>query len=361
MIAVLLAIAAWILLPKAFEAGALLAAQDDPAALADLTLTKTRFDSAAAEQEIETALTANDPSLAHSFLELARERGVTVAPALAARVEEAVATANSVSATAKNFGRGFITGEPDSLSSLAGTAAGDLFVFGDIRDAVREGKRLATGEKVDELVLALACVGLAITAGTYASLGAAGPARVGVSVMKAARKTGRLSAQMGEWIGRSVRDVVDWSALKRVGAAGFAAPVLAVHAVRDAVKVEKAQGLMDVIRNAGRVQSKAGTQAALDGLKLAEGPRDLARVAKLAEKKGGKTRAILKLLGRGALALTIGSFQLASSIFWLLFALFGFVSALKAGVERAVLAHIRRRKNAAARAQARPLALQPAV
>jgi hypothetical protein len=166
---------------------------------------------------------------------------------------------------------------------------------------------------------------------------------------------------MGEWIGRSVRDVVDWSALKRVGAAGFAAPVLAVHAVRDAVKVEKAQGLMDVIRNAGRVQSKAGTQAALDGLKLAEGPRDLARVAKLAEKKGGKTRAILKLLGRGALALTIGSFQLASSIFWLLFALFGFVSALKAGVERAVLAHIRRRKNAAARAQARPLALQPAV
>jgi hypothetical protein len=137
--------------------------------------------------------------------------------------------------------------------------------------------------------------------------------------------------------------------------------VLAVHAVRDAVKVEKAQGLMDVIRSAGRVQSKAGTQAALDGLKLAEGPRDLARVAKLAEKKGGKTRAILKLLGRGALVLTIGSFQLASSIFWLLFALFGFVSALKAGVERAVLAHIRRRKNAAARAQARPLALQPAV
>jgi hypothetical protein len=361
MIAVLLAIAAWILLPKAFEAGALLAAQDDPAALADLTLTKTRFDSAAAEQEIETALTANDPDLAHSFLELARERGVTVAPALAARVEEAVAAANSVSGTAKNFARGFITGEPDSLSSLAGTAAGDLFVFGDIRDAVRESKRLATGEKVDELVLALACVGLAITAGTYASLGAAGPARVGVSVMKAARKTGRLSAQMGEWIGRSVRDVVDWSALKRVGAAGFAAPVLAVHAVRDAVKVEKAQGLMDVIRNAGRVQSKAGTQAALDGLKLAEGPRDLARVAKLAEKKGGKTRAILKLLGRGALVLTIGSFQLASSIFWLLFALLGFVSALKAGVERAVLAHIRRRKNAAARAQARPLALQPAV
>jgi hypothetical protein len=361
MLAVLLAIAAWILLPKAFDAGAMLAAQDDPAALADLTLSKLRFDSAAAEQEIEAALAGDDPDLAHSFLELARERSVIVAPALAARVEDAVAAANSPTAMAKNFTRGLISGEPDSLSSLAGTAAGDLFVFGDIRDAVREGKRLASGEKADELVLGLACVGLAITAGTNFTLGTAAPARVGVSVIKAARKTGRLSAQMGEWIGRSVRDVVDWSALKRVGTAGFAAPVLAVHAVRDAVKVEKAQGLMDLVRNAGRVQNKAGTKAALDGLKIAQGPRDLARVAKLAEEKGGKTRAILKLLGRGALVLTIGSFQLASWIFWLLFGLFGFVSALKAGVERAVLAHIRRRKNAAARAQASEPALQQAV
>ena len=63
---------------------------------------------------------------------------------------------------------------------LAGTALGDLFVFGDIRDAVREGARLATGGAADELVLGLACAGLAITAGTYATLGAgcAGARRV---------------------------------------------------------------------------------------------------------------------------------------------------------------------------------------
>jgi hypothetical protein len=244
---------------------------------------------------------------------------------------------------------------------LAGTALGDLFVFGDIRDAVREGKRLATGEKADELVLGLACVGLAITAGTYASLGTGAPARVGVSVIKAARKTGRLSAQMGEWIGRSVREVVDWSALKRVGTAGFAAPVVAAHAVRDAVKIEKSQALMNLVRNTGRVQSKAGTRAALDGLKLAEGPRDLARVAKLAEKNGGKTRAILKLLGRGAIMLMVGTFNLANWIFWSLFALLGFVSALKAAVERATAAHIRRRKLAIARKRARLLARQAAA
>ena len=39
----------------------------------------------------------------------------------------------------ESFTRGLITGEPDDLVGFAGTALGDLFVFGDIRDAVREG------------------------------------------------------------------------------------------------------------------------------------------------------------------------------------------------------------------------------
>jgi hypothetical protein len=361
MVAVLFAIGTWVLLPKAFYAGALLAAHEDPVALADLQLEKLRFDSQAAEREIEAALAAGDADLANSFLQLARDRGVTVTGTLAERVDAAVQAADSVTATATDFTRGLISGEPDSLTSLAGTAVGDLFVFGDIRDAVREGKRFATGEKVDELVLGLACVGIAITAATYSSMGTAAPARVGLSVVKAARKTGHISTRLAEWIGRSVRDMVDWSALKRVGSAGFAAPVVAVHAVRDAVKVEKAQGLMDLVRNTGRVQSKAGTQAALDGLKLAEGPRDVARVAKLAEKNGGKTRAILKLLGRGALVLMVGTWQLAGWIFWAIFGVLGLVSALKSATEKAVLRRIRRRKNAVARTQARMPALQSAV
>jgi hypothetical protein len=118
---------------------------------------------------------------------------------------------------------------------------------------------------------------------------------------------------------------------------------------------------MDLVRNTGRVQSKAGTRAALDGLKLADGPREVARVAKLAEKNGGKTRAILKLLGRSAILLTVGTFNLANWIFWSILALVGFVSGLKSAVERAVLGHSRRRKIAIARKRSRTLALQSAA
>ncbi len=107
---------------------------------------------------------------------------------------------------AGNFARGLFTGEPDDMVSFAGTAVGDLFVFGDVRDAARESYRLARGEAADEMVLGLACVGLAVTAGTYASLGLGAPARVGLTLVKVARKSGRMSTR---WQGRSAARCAD--------------------------------------------------------------------------------------------------------------------------------------------------------
>jgi hypothetical protein len=241
--------------------------------------------------------------------------------------------------------------------SLAGTALGDLFVFGDIRDALREGSRLASGQEADRLILGLAGVGIAITAGTYASLGVGSPARVGLSVVKAARKTGRLSARLGNWIGRSMRGVVDWSGLRKgLAGASLTEPAVAVRAIREAVKVEKADDLMRLARDVGRVQTKAGTKAALDGLRTANTPAEMARIAKLAEKSGGKTRAIIKLLGRGAIALTLAIFDLALWIFWALLMLFGFVSSTKAAVERATHRAYVRKKAKRIAAQQRRLA-----
>jgi hypothetical protein len=102
--------------------------------------------------------------------------------------------------------------------------------------------------------------------------------------------------------------------------------------------------LVDLARDVGRVQAKAGTQAALDGLKIAETPREMSRVAKLAEKEGSKTRAILKVVGRGAIALTFAVFDLGSWILGALLSLFAFVSSLKSATERMTLRVLRRRK-----------------
>ena len=200
--------------PRGLEAQSLLAIEDDPAQIASRAL-DDKFNATVAQSEIDDALANKDADLAKSFVDLAADRHLTLDPALIERVDAAVAESASTRHAAESFALGLVTGEPNDMVGFAGTALGDLFVFGDIRDAVREGTRMATGQKADELVLGLAAVGLAITAGTYATVGAAAPARVGLSLAKAARKSARLSGELATFMGRTIRNVVDWGQLKK--------------------------------------------------------------------------------------------------------------------------------------------------
>jgi len=340
-------------LPRALESGTLLAIEDDPVAISGRVLDKS-FDAAAAQREIEEALRAGDVDLAQSFVALAVARNVPIDRRLAERVPAAKSPAATVVRTASHFTRGLITGEPDDAASLAGTALGDLFVFGDVRDAAVQGTRLARGEQADRLVLGLACVGLAITAGTYATAGIGAPARVGVSLVKAARKTGRISVRMAEWLSRTLREAIDQTAIRRLFAAlATAKPAIAARAAREVVKVEKSDALVRLAGDVGRIQAKAGTRAALDGMRIAQGTHDVARLAKLAEKEGGRTRAILKFAGRSAIFLSVATFNLVSWLIWTALMLLCFASTLKSAAERITLRIVRRRRARRERALAR--------
>ena len=355
--------AALALTPLGFDAVWQLYGQDDPDLLADRVIART-LTPAVVDREITAALEAGDTELAESFASLARQRGIAVAQPLAERLDGALKDAASVSHQADRFVHGFVTGEPDDMVGLAGTAMGDLFVFGDVRDALREGVRYARGEEVDKLVLGLACVGLAVTAGTYASLGAGTPARAGLSLVKAARKTGRLSTRLARFVGQTLDEAVDFAALRKASAdASLVQPAAAVRAAREAVKVDKIGRLADLGRDIGRVQRAAGARAAMDGMRLAENPRELTRLARLAEAKGGQTRAILKLAGRAALVLTTAVMNLVGWAFWALLVLWSFVSAIKSTTERCTRRALRwrqgRRRRRLEREISRVLGLEP--
>src|SRR5277367_5288414 len=325
--------------PHAREAGAILAAQDDPPALSELQVNSAlRNSQNIVARQIEEALAAHDSGLAESFVDLAKAKNVPLPDELLQRVSEAVREESSASHFAKRFATGLVTGNADDAGSLSGTVAGDLFVFGDVRDIVRESKHLVMGEDTDRLVLGLATAGLAVTVATYVSVGGVAPVRAGLTLVKDARKVGRLGEGLTEWAGRSAREVVDTSVLENaVSSAAVTRPTQTVSAITAAFRAEKAGGLVRLAKDVGRVSEKAGARGALDTLKIAEGPEDVARAARLAEASGGKTRAILKLLGRGALLLAAGAFDLSLWVFGALFALFGLLSSIKATTERLTL------------------------
>jgi hypothetical protein len=332
--------------PRAHNALALLAAQDDPAGLSDIRLDSAlRNNRNIISDQIEAALKDHDAGLAESFVDLAREKGISLPDDLSQRVSDAVAEQSTSSHFARRFASGLVTGNADDVASLSGTVAGDLFVFGDIRDIVREGKHLIMGEDTDHLVLGLATAGLAVTAATYVTVGGAGPVRAGLTLVKDARKVGRLGEGLTEWAGRSAREMVDAPMLQNAVATGSVMrPGQTASAIRAAFHAEKAGALVRLAKDVGRVGERAGTRGALDTLRIAEGPQDVARAARLAESKGGQTRAILKLLGRSGLWLAAGAFNLSLWVFGALFALFGFLSSIKATTERMTQSWLDRKK-----------------
>ncbi|MDB5520969.1 MAG: hypothetical protein JWQ82_566, partial [Tardiphaga sp.] len=299
--------------PYARDASAVLAAQDDPAALADAQLAaRMRDDRGLLQRNIETALAEKDSDLAASLLAIAADKQIAIPDDLTTRVAAAVAEDGSAGQMAKRFVTGLVTGEADDVASLSGTVAGDLFVFGDIRDLVREGKRMAMGENADSLILGLAAAGIAITAATYVSVGGAAPVRAGLTLVKDARKVGRLGEGLASWAGRSARGVIDAPVLQSaVSNASLTRPGASIAGIKAAIRTERAGDILRLAKDVGRVGEKAGTKGALDTLRLSQGPKDVARAARLAESKGGQTRGFFKILGRGALLLAAGAFNLA--------------------------------------------------
>jgi hypothetical protein len=144
---------------------------------------------------------------------------------------------------------------------------------------------------------------------------------------------------------RSIREAVDTDKLGvALSKASITAPAEAVRLARDAVKLERVEGVATTMRDVGRARAKGGTRAALEGLRLSEGPEDVARVARLAESKGTKTRAILKLAGRAAFVLTAVVLNLTGWVFSALWAVIGFLIAIKSATERTTERYLRWRK-----------------
>ncbi|GGC61877.1 hypothetical protein [Chelatococcus reniformis] len=303
--------AGWLLLPRAFDARGWLTAQDDPSALTARGLSES-FTPDRLRAELEGALDADDVDLAGSFVSLAEARGLAVPAALRERYEAATSSTAEARRMATDFYEGAIRGHGTSGAGLAGTVAADLSGVGDVRDLIREGRRAAGGEEPDRLVVGLAAVGLAISGATIASIGAALPARGGISTLKAAAKGGRLAKPLAADLGRLVHAAVDTqaakTAVKSLAGLDLAAARTAARATVRPASLGALRGIATDVTLIGR---RAGVRATSEALGLARDASELRRVARLAESHGTATRAVLRVLGRGAIVLASGVLALA--------------------------------------------------
>jgi hypothetical protein len=274
-------------------------AGDDPAArsdvLLDRKLTPKTFSSG-----LDAALDAGDVDLAESFVELGRQRGL--APGEGQRAQLEGLRRQEGENAIRDFGHGFVSGERDTSASFAGALAGDLSGYGDLRDLWNEGRKVAQGEKADELVVGLAAVGLALSAATLTSVGAALPARAGLTLVKSAQKTGRLTRPLAAALGRVAARTLDREALATTFSAAARLDLAASRAAAGRIIASGGAAYFRALgRDAAVIYRRAGARGVTQALSLAESGAEMRQAARLAAARGAGTRAVLATLGRAAL------------------------------------------------------------
>ncbi|SUS06681.1 exported hypothetical protein [uncultured Defluviicoccus sp.] len=312
------------------------------------------------EEKVNAALAHGDMALAGSYRDIAAEHGYQ----LSAETEKKYQSAKKMPATViRNTGKaaqGCFAGEGDSLAHISGAVGCDFLVIGDVRDITIQTTKYFTGQEVDEFVFTLSGIGLVLTVGTYATGGTAAPAKFGVSVIKFAKRTGRMTMRFAGFITDTTRVAVPFKTLTRNLAAvpyGQRIRRLETSGLQDDVavafgksinKTELAK-LEKVFDDLHAVEKTTGsTETVLRTLKLVDTPEDLAKLRRVSETAGGKTLAYADSLGKRMLDSVQSTMKISAKIIvkyaW---AIASFVASMVAaivlfGMKHIVLAPMRR-------------------
>ncbi len=161
---------------------------------------------------IQTALDRDDIESALMYQELAEFARLKIDPETRARIQLVRERWAGLQEDFSEAKERFVPNRVTTTISLMESVRTDLKSIGDIRDIAREGKKIAAGTPYDATVLHLAVVGAAITNETA---GKPDPAKIGVSVMKVARKTGTLPRRLREELDYRLAETIHISDLHK--------------------------------------------------------------------------------------------------------------------------------------------------
>lgn len=174
--------------------------------------------------------------------------------------DAAAAEASSVLRRIGQVGMGAISGRAESLEGLIGAVAADMLVVGDVRDLLIQGSKWALDGETDEVILALSAAGLATTLAPGVDWAPA--------VLKAAKRAGAMTKGLAEFI---------------VAAA----------------KGKRFDQLGELLEHVASIARRASPGGAVRILRLADGPDDVARLARFVDRAEDLGR------GSGTLALHV--------------------------------------------------------
>lgn len=161
---------------------------------------------------------------------------------------------------------------------------------GDLNALRRAGAAYLAGSEVDQLDVGLAVVGLGATGAVIVSGGSSYTLKAGTSLMRMARRLGALTPLLAGRLTGLMRDAVRWD---RFG--DFARLRIGPAELVDSAKLGELANIGGSLNRVAESTSIADTMLLMRHVDTAE---DAARLARVSEAAGPKTRGIFEVLGK---------------------------------------------------------------
>jgi hypothetical protein len=199
---------------------------------------------------------------------------------------------------AKSFASGFISGEADDLAGLSGSIASDMTLVGDIRDLSNEGSKFVSGEPYDKLIFGMAVIGVGLSASQFFTLGGTTAAKVGSSIVKVAKKTGKLTKKFTSIVSSKLAKAIDFKKLEKIDFHSMDSITNAKKIIAGSLDIKFIRKSFDKIDT---IKKNTSTLDTISLLKYVDDPKDLQKVANVSKKYKKNTKAVFKVLGEGVI------------------------------------------------------------
>ncbi|MEL6167343.1 MAG: hypothetical protein AAFR35_01540 [Pseudomonadota bacterium] len=249
-----------------------------------------RLDAGWLAPRIEAALAAEDRDRLRLYADLGVEYGVALPEDLVHRVEAALAPPPLAGRAAAC---GACAWDPVFCVDLAHLAACALPVeltpLGDVNALRRQARNALAGDAVDRVETGLALAGLGATGLVAFTGGTSYAVKSGASLVRIARRTGRVTPELGRVLGDAADIPVAWHRVDDfvLGRAGLGA-------VTDTARLGR---LGAVTGDLGRIVRNTSPVDALALLPRIETAEDAARMARVSDAMGPATRPAMEVLG----------------------------------------------------------------
>ena len=231
------------------------------------------------------------------YQQLARYLGVRLSQNTLDEIEDHSGFLAASWRNTKDFGEGFFTGESDNIVGISGAIASDMTPVGDLRDLSIEGSKFANNEPYDKVILGMSTIGIGLSVSQLITVGATTPLKISASIVKVAKKMKYLSSSFVNVVSLKLTKAINLNALKKVD---FTSISSVKKASKQISKSLNSPYIRKAFKNIDTIKSNTSIADTISLLKYIDDPKDLRKVANMSKKYKRNTKAVFKILGKGA-------------------------------------------------------------